>query len=159
MSMDYTKVQARISTDHGDIVLKFFPDVAPKHVESFCALAQKGFYNGGVFHRVISGFMIQGGCPKGNGSGGPGYTLKAEFNAKSHKRGVLSMARMGHDVNSGGSQFFIMHKDNPGLDRQYTVFGEVVTGLDVVDKIASAPTSGDRPKSPVKMNSVTVESV
>jgi len=138
--------RAVIETKFGNITLKFFPDVAPGHVKNFLELAKSGFYDGTVFHRVIAGFMIQGGDPISKdparraafGTGGPGYTIKAEFNEKSHKRGILSMARMA-DPNSGGSQFFICVKDTPALDRQYTVFGEVVSGMDVADKIVSLP--------------------
>ena len=157
MARDYAKTNARIKTKHGDLVLRFFPDVAPGHVKNFCDLTEKGFYNGVVFHRTIKGFMIQGGDPQGTGMGGPGYTIKAEFNKKPHKRGTLSMARKGNDINSAGSQFFICHADAPSLDGQYTVFGELVSGHEALDKIATAPTTGDRPKDPVKMESVTLE--
>lgn len=134
---------AVIETNLGNIELRFFPDIAPKHVENFLTLAKSGFYDGTIFHRVIPGFMIQGGDPNTKGSdkskygqGGPDYTIKAEFNKKSHKRGILSMARSRHP-DSAGSQFFIVVKDSPFLDGQYTVFGEVVSGMDVVDKIVS----------------------
>lgn len=135
-----------IETKFGNITLKFFPDSAPGHVKNFLDLAKSGFYDGTVFHRVIAGFMIQGGDPISKdparraayGTGGPGYTIKAEFNEKTHKRGVLSMARMS-DPNSAGSQFFICVKDYPSLDRQYTVFGEVVSGMEVADKIVTLP--------------------
>src|SRR5439155_14172612 len=110
----YAKKQARIRTRHGDMVVRFFPEVAPGTVKNFCDLAAKGFYNGLIFHRVIKGFMIQGGDPSGDGTGGPGYTIKAEFNDRPHKRGVLSMARAS-DPNSAGSQFFIVHKDSRHL--------------------------------------------
>ncbi len=156
--VDYTKKQARIKTALGDMVVRFHPDVAPGHVKNFCDLALKGYYNGVIFHRVIKGFMIQGGCPQGTGTGGPGYTIKAEFSKKLHHKGVLSMARTS-DPNSAGSQFFIVHSDHADfLDNQYTVFGQLVEGMAVLDKIATAPTGpNDRPKSPVKMDSVTIE--
>jgi len=133
--------KALIETKFGNIELKFFPDVAPNHVNNFIELASKGFYDGTTFHRVIPGFMIQGGDPNSknhdkstHGMGGPGYELKAEFNDKPHKRGTLSMARAA-SPDSAGSQFFICVADSAFLDRQYTVFGEVVSGMDVVDKI------------------------
>jgi peptidyl-prolyl cis-trans isomerase B (cyclophilin B) len=142
------ETRAVIETNLGKIELKFFPDKAPNHVDNFITLAKEGFYDGTVFHRVIPGFMIQGGDPKskspnraGHGTGGPGYTLKAEFNDIPHKRGILSMARSGHP-DSAGSQFFIVVKDSPWLDGQYTVFGEVVSGMDVVDRIVSQPRDG-----------------
>ena len=134
---------AVISTKFGDIVIEFFDKKAPTHVSNFKTLAKKGFYDGTTFHRVIPGFMIQGGDPNSkdddrsnDGMGGPGYTIDAEFNDIHHARGILSMAR-SRDPNSAGSQFFIMLKDNPGLDGQYTVFGKVIKGMKVVDKIAS----------------------
>lgn len=140
---DEATPKAIIETSLGNIELRFFPDVAPKHVENFLTLAKAGFYDGTIFHRVIPGFMIQGGDPntKGTdkskyGQGGPDHKVNAEFNKKSHKRGILSMARSQHP-DSAGSQFFIVVKDSPFLDRQYTVFGEVVTGMDVADKIVS----------------------
>jgi peptidyl-prolyl cis-trans isomerase B (cyclophilin B) len=134
---------AVIETNMGNIELRFFPDVAPKHVENFLTLAQSGYYDGTIFHRVIPGFMIQGGDPntKGTdksiyGQGGPDHSVKAEFSKKSHTRGILSMARSSHP-DSAGSQFFIVVADSPFLDGQYTVFGEVVSGMDVADKIVS----------------------
>jgi peptidyl-prolyl cis-trans isomerase B (cyclophilin B) len=155
---DYTKTQARIKTRHGDMVVRFFPDVAPGHVKNFCDLAEKGFYNGLIFHRVIKDFMIQGGCPQGTGTGNPGYKIKAEFNNKPHKKGTLSMARSS-DPDSAGSQFFVVHGAHvKHLDKNYTVFGELVSGLDVLDKIALAPVGDrDRPEDPIKMDSVTLE--
>ncbi len=136
---------AVIETKLGNIELKFFPDVAPNHVKNFIDLAKKGFYDGTTFHRVIPGFMIQGGDPNSknsdrslHGMGGPGYTIKAEFNNKSHKKGILSMARAA-DPNSAGSQFFICVTDVPFLDRQYTVFGEVISGIEVAEKIVNQP--------------------
>ena len=140
-----SETRAIIETKFGNIELKFFPDAAPKHVDNFIELAKKGFYDGTIFHRVIPGFMIQGGDPESknpdksrHGTGGPGYHLKAEFNDRPHKRGTLSMARAGHP-DSAGSQFFICVKDSAFLDRQYTVFGEAVSGMDVADQIVSQP--------------------
>ena len=147
----------------GKIVAELYPETAPQSVRNFISLANKGFYNGLIFHRVISGFMIQGGCPQGTGMGGPGYCIKGEFqlngvkNPLSHKRGVLSMAR-AQAPNSGGSQFFIMHEDGDFLDGQYAAFGKVTEGMDVVDAIAAVKTnSQDRPLTEQKMKSVTVE--
>ncbi len=150
--------RAEIITKYGTIVLKFFPDVAPNHVDNFIELAKKGFYNGTIFHRVIPGFMIQGGDPNTKGPdtstygmGGPGYTLKAEFNKRPHVRGTLSMARSGHP-DSAGSQFFICVADAPFLNGNYTVFGEVVSGMDVADKIANLPRDArDMPLERVEM--------
>ncbi|MEK7299899.1 MAG: peptidylprolyl isomerase [Nitrospirota bacterium] len=142
----------------GDIVLKFFPDVAPGHVKNFTDLAKKGFYNGTTFHRVIPGFMIQGGDPNSknpdrsmHGMGGPGHKVKAEFNSKPHKRGIVSMAR-SNDPDSAGSQFFICVADANFLDWQYTVFAEVVTGMDVADKVVGMKRDGnDNPFERVEM--------
>jgi peptidyl-prolyl cis-trans isomerase B (cyclophilin B) len=150
--------KAVIETTFGDITLKFFPDVAPGHVKNFIDLAKKGFYDGTTFHRVIPGFMIQGGDPNSkdanksrHGQGGPGYTIKAEFNDKPHKRGTLSMARAGHP-DSAGSQLFICVKDSSFLDKQYTVFGEVESGIEVVDQIVSQPRdSNDNPNDRIEM--------
>src|SRR3954465_8386035 len=137
---------AVLKTSYGDISISFWPDVAPKTVENFKKLAREGFYDGTAFHRIIKGFMIQGGCPNTRegqtgmpGTGGPGYQIKAEFNAKSHVRGVISMARSA-SPDSAGSQFFICHGDAKFLDRQYTAFGELVDGADVLDQIANVPT-------------------
>jgi len=150
---------ATIKTSEGDIQVEFWNDVAPGHVKNFTDLAKKGFYNGLIFHRVIPGFMIQGGCPHGTGTGGPGYTINAEFNDRPdrrHLRGVLSMAR-SRDPNSAGSQFFIMHQDSPHLDGQYSAFGIVTKGIEVVDKIVAKPAdSSDRPKNPPKIVEITV---
>ncbi len=144
------ETRAVIETKFGNMTLRFFPDVAPGHVKNFIDLANKGFYNGTIFHRVIPGFMIQGGDPitkdparrNEYGTGGPGYTINAEFNNRPHKRGTLSMARTA-DPNSAGSQFFICFQMDPrqqaALDGHYTVFGEVVSGMEVADKIASLP--------------------
>jgi len=150
--------QAMIHTKLGDITLKFFPELAPNHVNSFIELAKKGFYNGTTFHRVVPKFVIQGGDPNSknpdrstHGVGGPGYQLKAEFNNKPHRRGTLSMARAAHP-DSAGSQFFICVADVPSLDGKYTVFGEVVMGMEVVDKIVSQPRDGhDNPKDRIEM--------
>ena len=150
--------RARLDTTHGPIELQLDPKVAPGHVNSFVFLAREGFYNGVPFHRVIPGFMIQGGDPTGTGTGGPGYKVKAEFNKTKHTRGVLSMART-NDPNSAGSQFFIMHADAPVLDNQYTAFGKVTSGIEVVDKIVNLPRDGnDRPRGELpRINSVTIE--
>lgn len=153
-------ITAVIETSLGAMTLEFFPDKAPGHVENFVKLAEKGFYDGTVFHRTIKGFMIQGGCPQGTGTGGPGYQIKAEFNDTKHVKGVLSMAR-SQDPNSAGSQFFICHGDATFLDRQYTAFGKLVAGEDVLDKIATAPTVSQRgenskPVNPVKVTKVRV---
>ena len=128
------------------------------HVNSFVFLARDGFYDGVIFHRVIPGFMIQGGDPTGTGTGGPGYKLKQEFNRRSHKRGVLSMART-NDPNSAGSQFFVMHADSPLLDNQYTAFGKVDQRHRDASTRSSAPpaTRNDRPKNPTKINKITIE--
>ncbi len=159
-----TNEVAVVTTSEGVMVLEFYPDVAPKHVENFKTLAKKGFYDGTCFHRVIAGFMIQGGDPnskdesaKGSwGMGGPGTTVNAEFNAKHHARGILSMARSS-DPNSGGSQFFICHADAGQLDGQYTVFGNLIKGFDVLDKIATTPTEGpDRPVKRMNIESIKI---
>lgn len=135
---------------------------APNTVNNFLSLANKGFYNGLIFHRVIPGFMIQGGCPDGTGMGGPGYSIKGEFTANGvknpikHKRGVISMAR-AMNPNSAGSQFFIMHQDAPHLDGQYAAFGHVVEGMETVDAIAATPTNfSDRPLDPQRIKSITL---
>jgi cyclophilin family peptidyl-prolyl cis-trans isomerase len=153
-----TKVyQAELATTKGPIRLTFFPDVAPGHVKNFLGLAKIGFYNGVTFHRVIKGFMIQGGCPEGTGTGGPGYQIKAEFNATPHEPGVLSMARTS-DPNSGGSQFFICLGKHTHLDGQYTAFGKTADAesLATVRAIGDVPTRNDRPVENVVMQSVTV---
>src|SRR5881398_4238910 len=129
---------ATLHTNHGAVAVELFDDDAPKTVENFRKLAEDGFYDGVVFHRVIPGFMIQGGDPTGTGMGGPGYKVKAEFNKRKHMRGVLSAARSS-DPNSAGSQFFVMHDTAPHLDGQYTAFGAVTSGLEVIDKIVGAP--------------------
>ena len=160
MKKEDAPVIAILHTSAGDLQLEFFPDKAPGHVENFLKLARKGFYDGTIFHRVIPGFMIQGGCPKGDGRGGPGWTIKAEFNDVHHARGVLSMAR-AQDPNSAGSQFFICHGDAGSLDGQYTAFGRLTAGFETLDAIANAPCQrggeGSRPVSPVKIKSVELK--
>lgn len=150
-------------SDGSKIKIELAPETAPKTVENFKKLVKEGFYDGLIFHRVISGFMIQGGCPKGTGTGGPGYCIEGEFSANGipndlkHTRGVISMAR-AYDPNSAGSQFFIMHQDAPHLDGQYAAFGKVVEGMDVVDRIASVPVDrSDRPLEEQKMARVYLE--
>jgi len=155
---------AVIETNFGNIVIQLYPDVAPGHVENFVKLAQDGFYDGTTFHRVIPDFMIQGGDPNSkdedrsnDGQGGPGFTINAEFSDVPHKRGILSMAR-AQDPNSAGSQFFIVVKDSNFLDGQYTVFGEVIEGMDVADKIVNVKRDGnDNPLEKVTMK-VTIRS-
>ena len=154
----------RIEMEDGGIIrAELYPDIAPISVQNFVDLVQKGFYDGIIFHRVIPGFMIQGGDPTGTGTGGPGHTIKGEFRANGvvnnlrHERGVLSMAR-SMMPNSAGSQFFIMHKTSPHLDGQYAAFGRVIEGMDVVDRIASVKTDySDRPVTEQKMKKVTLE--
>ena len=162
------KENAIIKTTYGDLTISFWPDVAPKTVENFKKLAREGFYNGTAFHRIIKGFMIQGGCPntkKGAsgmpGTGDPGYKVKAEFNAKPHVRGVISMARSS-SPDSAGCQFFICHAAAPFLDRQYTAFGQLVAGDDVLERIATVPTKGggggekSTPIDRIEVESVTI---
>ena len=149
---------------NGDVMkAELYPDVAPNTVNNFVSLVKKGFYDGLIFHRIIAGFMIQGGDPDGTGMGGPGYSIKGEFNyngfdnSLKHSRGVLSMARAQHP-DSAGSQFFIMHANAPYLDGQYAAFGKLIEGEDVLDKIASVDTDySDRPRKPQVMKTVTVE--
>ncbi len=157
--------RAVIKTKFGDIEIKFYPDVAPKHVENFIKLAKSGFYNGTIFHRVIPGFMIQGGDPNTKdtlkkdiyGQGGPGHTVKAEFSDTPHKRGIVSMARAA-DPDSAGSQFFIVVEDSRFLDHKYSVFGEVTKGIGVADKIVNLPRDErDNPKERVEMTVTIVE--
>ena len=150
--------------NNGDIVkAELYPETAPNTVKNFISLINNNYYDDKIFHRVIKGFMIQGGCPNGNGMGGPGYSIKGEFNGNGfknelkHDEGVLSMARSSHP-DSAGSQFFIMHKKAPHLDGQYAAFGKVIEGLDVVNKIAETETDySDRPKKEVRLKKVTVE--
>ena len=151
--------------DGGKIVAELYPEMAPISVNNFISLVKKGFYDGLIFHRVISGFMIQGGDPQGVGIGGPGYCIKGEFSANgvknplSHKRGVLSMAR-AQAMDSAGSQFFIMHKNSPHLDGAYAAFGKITEGMDIVNKIAETATDySDRPLEEQKMKKVTVDTM
>ena len=159
------RARAPFKTKFGDLEIKFYPDVAPKHVENFIQLAKAGFYNGTIFHRVIPGFMIQGGDPNTKdslkkdtyGQGGPGHTVKAEFSDIPHKRGILSMARAA-DPDSAGSQFFIVVEDSRFLDRKYSVFGEVTKGIGVADKIVNMPRDErDNPRERVEMTVTIVE--
>lgn len=153
-----------IEMENGDIMkAELYPEIAPNTVKNFISLIRKGFYDGLIFHRVIDGFMIQGGCPDGTGMGGPGYTIKGEFsqngfdNPLSHDPGVLSMARAMHP-DSAGSQFFIMHKKAPHLDGAYAAFGKIIEGMDIVNKIAETDTDfRDCPLEPQRMKKVTVE--
>ena len=153
-----------ITMENGDVMkAELYPEVAPNTVNNFISLVKKGFYDGLIFHRVINGFMIQGGCPDGTGMGGPGYSIKGEFaqngvaNDLAHTPGVLSMARAMHS-NSGGSQFFIMHKAAPHLDGSYAAFGKITEGMDVVNRIAEEDTDySDRPLADQGMKTVTVE--
>ena len=153
-----------IEMESGKVIkAELYPEVAPNTVKNFVSLIKDGFYDGLIFHRVISGFMIQGGCPKGVGNGGPGYTIKGEFsmnnfeNNLKHDKGVLSMARSGHP-DSAGSQFFIMHAKSPHLDGQYAAFGKVTEGIEVVDEIAGTKTNfQDRPREDQRMKKVTVD--
>ena len=153
-----------ITMENGDIMkAELYPQIAPNTVNNFISLVQAGFYNGLIFHRVIRGFMIQGGCPKGNGTGGPGYSIRGEFsrngfaNDLAHTEGVLSMARAMHP-DSAGSQFFIMHKTSPHLDGQYAAFGKITEGMDVVNRIAEEATDfRDRPLKDQRIASMTVE--
>lgn len=149
--------------DGSTIKVELYPEIAPNTVANFISLVQKGFYDGLVFHRVIRGFMIQGGCPQGVGTGGPGYHIKGEFksngveNNLKHSKGVISMAR-AMDPNSAGSQFFIMHEDSPHLDGQYAAFGKVVEGMDTVNYIATVRTNPmDKPITPVVIQTMTVD--
>jgi cyclophilin family peptidyl-prolyl cis-trans isomerase len=160
---EYENKVAELHTSAGEIHIRFFPDVAPNHVKNFLDLAQKGFYNGTKFHRIIPGFMVQGGDPNtiaGDpgtwGTGGAEGNVKAEFNTISHRRGIVSMARAQHP-DSASSQFFIVVKDSPFLDRQYSVFGEVTRGMEVADKIVNSPRgANDRPEQPTSINNIVV---
>ncbi len=157
LDLDRKTYLVELQTSKGPIRLTFLPDVAPGHVKNFLGLARTGFYNGVVFHRIIDGFMIQGGCPQGTGTGGPGYQIKAEFNSTPHEPGVLSMART-NDPNSAGSQFFICLGRHTHLDNQYTAFGRVADeeSLETVKKIGKVSTRGDRPVEKVVIEKVTV---
>lgn len=154
----------KITMENGkEMEIELYPEIAPKTAKNFEKLVKEGFYDGLTFHRVIPGFMIQGGCPMGNGMGGPGYQIQGEFSANGfkndlkHTRGVLSMAR-AMDPDSAGSQFFIMHADAPHLDGQYAAFGKVTKGIEVVDEIASVATDfSDKPKTPQIIKKVTIE--
>lgn len=157
-------INGKITMENGDIMeFEMYPDVAPKTVQNFVDLINKHFYDGLIFHRIIKGFMIQGGDPEGTGMGGPGYTIPGEFSANGffnndlkHTRGVLSMART-MDPNSAGSQFFIMHQDAPHLDGQYAAFGKLTSGFDVLDAIASVKTDWmDRPKKEQKIKTIEI---
>lgn len=160
---EYENKVAEIQTGKGTITVRFFPEAAPNHVRNFIDLSEQGFYDGTRFHRVIPGFMIQGGDPNTKtdnvgswGTGGSGRNLKAEFNDIPHRRGVLSMARSGHP-DSASSQFFIVVADSGFLDRQYTVFGEVLSGMEVADQIVNAPRgANDRPNDPVAIEDITI---
>ena len=157
---------ATIETDFGNIVLRLFPQTAPGHVENFIKLAKEGFYDGTTFHRVIPGFMIQGGDPNtkdedrsNDGQGGPGFNIKAEFSNTPHRRGILSMARSPSGPDTAGSQFFIVVSDSLFLDGQYSVFGEVIEGMDVVDRIVNAPTDGnDNPIDRIVIKTIRISS-
>lgn len=158
LDFDANNYQLEINTNHGRILVDLLPDVAPGHCANMLALAKIGFYDGLIFHRIISGFMIQGGCPDGTGMGGPGYNINAEFNDTVHNPGVLSMARSS-DPNSAGSQFFICLEAAPHLDGDYTAFGKTADqdSLDVVQKIGALPTDrSDRPNTEAKIESVKV---
>ena len=149
------KPGAIIKTDMGDIVIEFYSEKAPLHTQNFIKLANEGFYDNLTFHRIIPGFMIQGGDPSGDGTGGPGYTVPAEITDLTHKRGTVAAARRADNPNSSGSQFYICLAPQPHLDGQYSVFGEVVSGMDVVDKIAAVQTGKmDKPLQPVIMKKV-----
>lgn len=156
-----------ITMESGEqIKVELYPNVAPNTVKSYISLVKKGFYNGLIFHRVIPGFMIQGGDPKGNGTGGPGYSIKGEFtnngftNNLKHERGVISMGRTPRDLNSAGSQFFIMAATYPSLDKDYAAFGKVISGMEVVDKIVNSPRDKeDKPLTNQVMKSVTVDTL
>ena len=157
------EMETDFGTQTGTIKAELYPEIAPNTVNNFISLIQKGYYDGLTFHRVIPGFMIQGGCPQGTGTGGPGYTIKGEFSANNfqndlkHDRGVLSMART-MAPNSAGSQFFIMHELAPHLDGQYAAFGKVTEGIEVVDSIANAKRDwSDKPRMPQRMAKVTVD--
>ena len=157
------KLEAKITLENGDVIeLELYPEIAPITVSNFKYLADKGFYDGLIFHRVIEGFMIQGGCPEGRGTGGPGHNIKGEFasngveNNLKHERGVISMARSSYP-DSAGSQFFIMHENAPHLDGQYAAFGKVTKGIEAVDKIAKTDVDfRDKPLTDVVIKSITI---
>jgi peptidyl-prolyl cis-trans isomerase B (cyclophilin B) len=160
--VDLTTLGAEIETEHGVLKLRFFAEKAPLTVRNFCKLAQDGYYDGLTFHRIVKDFMIQGGCPEGTGTGGPGYTIPAEFNDEPHDRGVLSMARKA-DPDSAGSQFFIVHAPSvPSLDGKYTAFGKLVEGFEALDSLASVETTfgpggeKSKPLEPIQIKSVRI---
>ncbi len=160
--VDLSTLGAEIETEHGIMKLRFFSEKAPLTVRNFCKLAQDGYYDGLTFHRIVKDFMIQGGCPEGTGTGGPGYTIPAEFNDEPHDRGVLSMARKA-DPDSAGSQFFIVHAPSvPSLDGKYTAFGKLVDGFEALDSLASVETTfgpggeRSRPLEPIQIKSVRI---
>lgn len=164
--MSQPKEIAIITTTHGEMTLEFWPEIAPKTVENFKKLSREGFYDGTAFHRIIKGFMIQGGCPNTKtgargmpGTGDPGYKVKAEFNEKPHVRGVISMARSS-SPDSAGCQFFIVHGEARFLDRQYTAFGQLTAGDSVLEKIATSPTGGggegSTPKDRIEVTSIRI---
>ncbi|MEE2887251.1 MAG: peptidylprolyl isomerase [Planctomycetota bacterium] len=162
---DLAKTQVALLTNHGELVLKFHPDKAPNTVKNFLKLAKSGFYDTTGFHRVIPGFMIQGGCPNSKpgadgvaGTGSPGYTIKAEFNDTRHVKGVISMARSSAP-DSAGCQFFIVHAPSGHLDGKYTAFGELVSGLATLDKIAGVPCNGSKPVEPVRIRKMIIKPV
>jgi peptidyl-prolyl cis-trans isomerase B (cyclophilin B) len=162
-ALDLAETRVKLITEQGDMVLKFHPDKAPNTVANFVKLAKDGFYDATRFHRVMAGFMIQGGCPNSKpgavgrpGTGNPGYRVKAEFNDLKHVKGVLSMARNEGDNDSAGCQFFIMHATKPFLDGQYTAFGELQSGVDTLDKIANAQVNGETPVEPVSIRAAIV---
>ncbi len=164
MTTFHDESRAILRTSMGNLTLAFLHDKAPRTCENFVKLARKGFYDGLTFHRIVKDFMVQGGCPKGDGTGGPGYTIRAEFNDTPHVRGVVSMAR-ANDPHSGGCQFFIVHGEARYLDSRYTAFAKVVDGLAVLDKIASVPVGPTRfqensaPRDPVFINSIALEGI
>jgi cyclophilin family peptidyl-prolyl cis-trans isomerase len=150
------RLVATVETNKGTFSFELFPEDAPGTVENFVKLARKGFYDGTIFHRVVPGFVIQGGDPTGTGSGGPGYTIKAEFNKRKHVAGTVAMARSAHP-DSAGSQFYVCLAPTPHLDGSYTVFGQVIEGMDVVQAIGKTPTKQSRPVEKIVMNKVTIK--
>ena len=148
---------AVMETSYGNVTFEFFPGDAPNHVRNFIKLSEEQFYNGLTFHRIVKGFVIQGGCPKGDGTGGPGYHVDAEFNARKHMPGTLAMAR-AQDPNSAGSQFYVCLAPLPQLDGSYTVFGQVTDGMSVVERIGKVETDArDKPVEPVFIEKVTIQ--
>ena len=147
---------AEVRTDHGPFTLGFFPDVAPNHVRNFVGLARSGYYDGNIVHRIMPGMMIQSGDPTSSGRGGPGWTLKAEFNEKPHRRGTLSMARQASDPDSAGGQWFICLDSVPQWDGQYTVFGEVIAGMETVERIGRIPVEDEVPEEVVTIETIVI---